>query len=681
MPARSTNFFELEPNASPIANVYAQDAGDGAEPGECFMEHDLRKTMRQLTSASTGASESLWRSRLSHVALVLILTTLAANCLLISPPPLEGYSGAIEWSSGSLLRPLLEILSLGGVFPTARGVEIKQIAFHFLAVGGFGLLAARALISGLIPPARRAGKGVWAAGQACLIMWVLISAASAWWSGEPRLSLGQAALFGAGLGWALFIGWTIEGRDVPRLLWGYVWIAVATAGVCVWYYYERNPYHRPGMPIGNPSTLAAAVLPAGLIAFVTLIGGVWDRIRRRAPLQWATLWGSALALPLPILCLRLADSRGAYVGGLAGVAAILFLAARTRLRRFMFWAVMVSIAVAGWYFSTATQDVAMARGATVRFRLYTWRYAAELWSHRPISGLGAGSFARFAGALSIRDRMLDPAAFAGEVIAHAHNELFEVLAEIGLIGGVTYVAGLLATLAAAGVMLRSNLSRSRRWLLLGLVGGVVAVLVDSLFGVGLRLPGLPPVFYALLGTLWAACRATSRLQSADLRAHAAMRGTLLRRYGVSVLAATAAIVGGWLAARNAAGLADEMRAITTLAAAGQDDPTAYSQARAATLRAAGLLLDPVRVLLARERAVRCDFELARIAWERARSAERDAAARDAALRQCRRAYESAWAMNRAAPTIGRMPAAAARCAEWIGALLRPTDPTAARDWG
>ena len=645
-----------------------------------------RQTARELSAdvlARGDGRVALWRGRLSTTALVLVLAALAANCLLISPPPGEGYPGAIDWSRSSLLRPLIEVLSLGGAFPTARGVEIKDVAFHFLAVAGFVLLAVRAVVSGLLPPGRRAGQGVWLAGQVCLILWVLVSAASAWWSGEPRLSMGQAALFGAALGWALVIGWTLEGRDVPRLLWGYVWVAAATAALCAWYYIERNPFHRPGFPIGNPSTLAAVVLPAFLIVLVVFVGTLGDQLRAIAPASRATVIGAGVALPVLGGCLALADSRGAYLGGLAGVAGILFLAARTRLRRVLLWSTLVAIAAAGWYFSTSTQDVTMARGATVRFRLYTWRYAAELWSHRPISGLGAGSFPRLAGALSIRDRMLDPAAFAGEVIAHAHNELFEVFSEIGLLGGVTFVAGFLATLAAAAAMLRSNLSRGRRWLLLGLVGGVIAVLVDSLFGVGLRLPGLPVVFYTLLGTLWAACRAMSRMRP-DAETHRARwPGVLLRRYGVALLGLVAAVVGGWLAVRDATGIVDESRAVRAYTQAEQEGPAAYDRARTATLRAAGLLLDPVRVLLARERAVRCDHELALVAWERARRSSGTNASEQAtsnALDECLRTYSRAWEMSRAAPTLGRMPAIAARCAELMADLLGMTDRAAAQDW-
>ena len=146
----------------------------------------------------------------------------------------------------------------------------------------------------------------------------------------------------------------------------------------------------------------------------------------------------------------------------------------------------------------------MARGATIRFRYYAWRYAAELWSQSlptSVIGQGAGSYPRLAGQLSIRDRTLDPEAFPGELVEHAHNELFEVLTEIGLIGGVTFVGGWLATLAAGAALRRSVSDREKRWLHAALVAGLMALIVDMFSWPALRLSGVPAIFYTLLGAV------------------------------------------------------------------------------------------------------------------------------------------------------------------------------------
>ncbi len=54
------------------------------------------------------------RRVLSRVALVLALVLFAATYLLISPPADRTYPGAIPWHSGSLLKKVIEGMSLGG---------------------------------------------------------------------------------------------------------------------------------------------------------------------------------------------------------------------------------------------------------------------------------------------------------------------------------------------------------------------------------------------------------------------------------------------------------------------------------------------------------------------------------------------------------------------------------------
>ena len=158
-------------------------------------------------------------------------------------------------------------------------------------------------------------------------------------------------------------------------------------------------------------------------------------------------------------------------GLVVGIAGVLFLRARRRVRWCIAAGLLIVTLAGAWYISAKEQDFTMARGATVRYRIYAWRYAAALWSQRPISGIGAGNYPRLAGIMSVGDRVLDPAAFMAEMVDHAHNELFEVFAEIGLVGGVTFVAGLLATIVAASALLRTNLSPERRWLPVGFRGG------------------------------------------------------------------------------------------------------------------------------------------------------------------------------------------------------------------
>jgi O-antigen ligase len=627
------------------------------------------------------------RSLLSRMSLALALVLLTATFFLMSPPSGASYPGVIPWREGSVLKRITDLMSLGGAVSTVRGVEIKDLAFHLATAVALVLLAARSLVSGLLPPERRTAKRAWFVGQAFLGGWVLVSLASSQWSGDASLSLGQAALYGLALAWAVALSWSLESRDLPRLLWGYVIIAAVAAALCVWYFYARNPAHRPGFPIGNPSALASCLLPAILVTGAALLGSVWRPGQARLSVGWRRLV-LLVATLLPLSwCFGLAGSRAAWVGLAGGIAGVLFLRAQRRIRWIIVVVVLLTASVSAWYLSSAKQDFTMARGATIRFRVYAWRYAAGLWSQRPISGTGAGSYPRLAGALATGDRILDPAAFQAPegLVEHAHSELFEVFAEIGLVGGVTFVAGYLATIVAASALLRTSLSPERRWLLLGLVASVIALLVDALFGVALRLPGTPAVFYTLVGGLWAACRSVSKHRADEHGiTQAWIRNMMLRRYGLSVVSLMLALAAVWLALRNWSGVCAEYSGEVAYGS-GQYDAAA-SRARTAQTE----LLDPVRQLIARKRAVDSEFAGAYVAHQQAVAAieryqtdqatsehtgpppaELQESVRRAANR-CRTALQEAVTLNQRVPDFGRMPALGARCAEMLADLYRRT---------
>jgi O-antigen ligase len=658
----------------------------------------LNPTAPQIVPAHDAADRL--RSAISTFSLGLALLLLAGTYLWISPPPEQTYPGAIPWRPGSLLAPLVEAMSLWGAVATVRGVEVKDLALYTAAGLGALALAARAAVSVRRPEPRRTALGAWFLGQCFLGAWVAISAASASWSGDPWLSAGQAAIYALGLTWAVSLAWTLESRDVPRLLAGYVVIAALGAVLCVWYYLERNPYHRPGFPLGNPSVLAACCLPAFMLAVSTLTGGAaaWATPRERLP-RPVILASAAAALALGG-CLILTGSRAALLALVVAGGCILLLLVNARLRWMLLLGGLLLGAAAPWLFSSSINDVVMARGATIRFRIYAWRYAAQLWALRTISGHGAGAYPRLAGPLSLDDRILDPAAFMGENVEHAHNELFEVFVEIGLLGGVTFVGGLVATAAAALALLRANLSLRRRWLLIGLIAGLVGLLTDAMFGVGLRLPGVPAVFYTLLGTIWAVSRSVSREDrpALVLRPRSQVARPLVLA-AAAVLAAGGALTAAGL---NWSGVLHE-QAAERLLREGR-----FAEARPHAALAAQRLLEPFRRLVARQRLLECIYGQARqavysltpaspsdrtqgqteahtpsddrVGGEPQARPSYAPGSREEAIRVAHEAFELALELDRRAPAFGRFTLTAALSAELLAELYAPLDLGRFREW-
>ncbi|MCH8805836.1 MAG: O-antigen ligase family protein [Planctomycetes bacterium] len=637
------------------------------------------------------------RNTISRVALVLALALLAAAWLLISPSFDAGYPGARPWSEFSLLKSLTELMALGGALQTARGVEIKDFAFHLAAAAGLLLLAVRAAVAARWALPQRTAKRAWFYSQVLLAAWVGVSALSARWSGDASISLGQASLFALALAWAVALGWTLESRDVPRLLAGLVVISAVGALICLWYYYERNPLHNPGFPIGNPNVLATCLLPAILISVCVLIGAARSGFAKHGD-RTPTIGAAAALVPL-VWCLVLTESLAAWVGLGLGAVAIVFLCGRRPVRMLIGVVAVTAVCIAGWWATTPALERFAAERPTMRFRLYSWRYAALMWEQRQIFGVGAGSYTRFARQYAVGDRELDPGAFMGAWTAHAHNELFEVFSEIGLVGGVTFVAGYVATLVAMLWLLRSNLSDPRRWLLIGLAAGLAAQLGSLMFGVGLRLPGGPAVFYTLLGTIWAASRCASRSppgRDAE-RPTGGLTGPTARRIAVTSFALVAAGAAGWLALRNWSGVLHERSALAQAVVGNDQSPTEARHETVLTLAetAEGRLLDPVRRFLAQSIGVEARFGLARAAFNRFKTRESEAALegpaprssprsesrlREQAIVCARQTYFAARALDLRAPTFGRMPALGARSAEVLAELLHDSTPDAAREW-
>ena len=617
----------------------------------------------------------------SRAILILALTLYAATFLLISPPPGATYPGALPWHELSILRPLIDLMSLNGLVASVRGVEIKDFAFHLVAALGILVLG----VAQLVPadrPQRSPAARIAGYAQMLLAGWVLVSALSSQWSGQPDFSGGQAALYALSLGWAVAVAQTFDRRHLRPLLLGVVVISAVGAVLCVWYAHERNPFHRPGFPVGNPSVLAATILPGVLVALAMGAGAVVRTIRNRTPaIDWATL-GVAVALVPLIWCLALTHSRGAIMALATAIGIMIVLLAGRRVQFLLGVVLTAGLCTAGvWLYQTSHLELAMARGAAMRFRFYAWRYAAELWQTHPIAGNGAGAYPRLAGQLAADDRALDPAAFMGEIIEHAHNELFEVLTEIGLVGGVTFVAGFLATAVAAAILFRRRSLDPQRWLLLALAASVAALLADSMVGIALRLPGGAAVFFTLLGALWAVCRTTPDHTVLPDRTDVTTeprgwkRNLLLGSTAVVCFAAAAG--AGWVAVSNWYGVVREQAANTAYAEGRY--PDALREIQAADAR----LLDPVRKVEARWLALRARLAMVGEAFGEWAQPTTSASAKERWQRTtelAQRAWSEALMLDTAVPSLQYTNAAAAQAAEWMFELLRGVEPSVANSW-
>ncbi|UCG32792.1 MAG: O-antigen ligase family protein [Phycisphaerales bacterium] len=525
--------------------------------------------------------------RTHHVVLVFLLTLVLAGSSFLTSSGRGQEEGAVPWSADSLLQPLAEALNLRYAFPTPLGVEIKSWVFGagtaavmIVAVIGWYLTCARvdrqqslAALSAeegvsaarTVPANASNGGRILAANMSALAgaqmmlgILVIYSFISANWSVAWDISLGGSVVLACQFAWAVALGRGLNPRAArvgARIL---VVVTVLTAALAIWYFYERNPNFRAKYPLGNPLFLAAVLLPAILLSICGIGGYLHEVLRRRArPQAWILVFGGLIALGVLVWCLALtgarppadagvaatikafamAGSRAALLGLIFGILAIPFWLSSKRGRVILTVAAVLAVVLVVIVMVPQWQSVSeFGRGATVRLRLYAWSYALKMVQQRSLTGVGQGGYSliadgpEFAG----RDAVTDPLSMQGR-LAHAHNEWIETWADLGTIGLAFLVAGYLLTFLAGAGAIRRMPRPADRWVLAGLMAALIAMGVEEFASVALRVPGLPAVYFTVLGLIWAMSREDEADEVAGLRRPAPSLRKLIV-LGVAVLA-------------------------------------------------------------------------------------------------------------------------------------------------
>ncbi|MFQ5414342.1 MAG: O-antigen ligase family protein, partial [Phycisphaerae bacterium] len=480
------------------------------------------------------------------VVIVLAVATIAAGFLVLSaaesPTPVDG---AVAWHQESPLRAVVALLCLKYAWPTVYAGDVKNLA---LAVGAglilvtlsIGLIAGRRNDSGSNAPATPPGNTdvghgtprprtralmrtqvtPLAAAQAMAVLYLLWSFASSRWSRAPDLALGGSILLTIQLLWAGVLGMGLRPAAATVVCRGMMVVTAVTAGVAVWYYYGRNPTLDAKFPFGNPIFLATCLTPGLLLTGTRAIehGAGFRRTGGRRHVVGLACAVGAIALGLWAFLLTRHEpltlggiaipvgKRGPTFGGVIGLLAVAFFAMRGR-RRAVPAMLAVGLTVAGWFAIARQEQAASPRGggATITCRRYAWSYALRLFEQQPWKGHGQAGFVLAGDALAVNDVERDPQALATR-LAHAHNEWLEVMADLGSVGLVLLLAVLLLTLDAGMVAIDASPHASHRWALIGLMASLVALIVDACFDPGLRVSGVPTVFYGVLGLIWALAR-------------------------------------------------------------------------------------------------------------------------------------------------------------------------------
>ena len=142
-------------------------------------------------------------------------------------------------------------------------------------------------------------------------------------------------------------------------------------------------------------------------------------------------------------------------------------------------------------------------GSSLKRREAIWGFTALMVKDHPLLGSGLGTFKY--NSLSYQaqffdqgeNRRLYPYGIADKV----HNEYLQLGAEIGILGlGIFF--WLIITYFNYGIKLLKRLKdKYKQGIIIGLMGGIVAVLIDAIFGFPLHLPATLVLFWLFIGLI------------------------------------------------------------------------------------------------------------------------------------------------------------------------------------
>ncbi len=464
----------------------------------------------------------------STAMVVIAALALLANCLLTSP---STFSEAHR-NDTTILKRIVDTLGLSGNYPTARGIEVRNLAFYLgaaciaLVAGLRMILAARTprlTVDDLLDlKARAASPYFW------WLLLLLVSFFSSTYSHAPDMCRGQMYARFLQTAWLWPLAAMLRIRHARTLAAALLGALALTAALSLAYYAIRmTPGRRLAYPLGNELWLGACLLPGLFLAIAFILGNksnqsnsTLDRPGEPSGLKTQdsgllTQASSLLCLFLLAAALYLTRARSAQLGAIAGfIALAVFLTGRLTRRLLLLGTILAALAGSALLHRALQADASGQRTASIRSRvLYEWPYALTLFFQKPIAGNGDGAYSMLAGQLAREDQLDDPGIlrFDGwSWTGHAHNEFLELLCDLGLVGAIAYLVAIIITLVRTVQFCDRTMSAADRYLAAALGASLVAGVVDQCTNPAIREPGLPPIFLTVWAALWAMARTIVR---------------------------------------------------------------------------------------------------------------------------------------------------------------------------
>ena len=141
------------------------------------------------------------------------------------------------------------------------------------------------------------------------------------------------------------------------------------------------------------------------------------------------------------------------------------------------------------------------KGYSLKRRIATWGFTTLMIKDHPIFGSGLGTFKY--NSLSYQAKFFDQgenrSLYPYGIADKAHNEYLQLWAELGLLGLGIFLWFLFSYFNYGIELLRRLKDKYKQGIIIGLMGGIVAVLIDGIFGFPLHLPATLVLFWLFIG--------------------------------------------------------------------------------------------------------------------------------------------------------------------------------------
>ncbi|MBA7521770.1 hypothetical protein ES705_13881 [subsurface metagenome] len=143
----------------------------------------------------------------------------------------------------------------------------------------------------------------------------------------------------------------------------------------------------------------------------------------------------------------------------------------------------------------------LTKDYSLRRRFATWKFTTMMIKDHPILGSGLGTFKY--NSLNYQAKFFDQrenrSFYPYGIADKAHNEYLQLWAELGIIGLGVFL-WLIITYFNYGIKLLKRIeNKYKQGIIIGLMGGVIAVLIDAIFGFPLHLPATLLLFWLTIG--------------------------------------------------------------------------------------------------------------------------------------------------------------------------------------